>query len=131
MNHFLLPGDAGRAGPDAQRYGVHADGAAGQRPAGAAAPGATGWRPSCSAAPALFDGLSDVGALNAAFAERFLRDEGIAVVGGDLGGDRGRRIEYWPASGRARQALLAGDAAFASQDAARPPQPQGGTVELF
>lgn len=130
MNHFLLPGTAGRAGPDAHSYGVHlmellvngllARGAQRHRLEAKLFGGAR-----------TVQGLSDIGALNAEFAQTFLRTEGIAVVGGDLGGDRGRRIEYWPASGRARQALLTGDTAFASQDAARPPPPQGGTVELF
>ena len=40
---------------------------------------------------------------NADFAERFLRDEGIPVVGGSLRGDGGRRVHYWPVSGRALQ----------------------------
>ncbi len=51
-------------------------------------------------------GLSDVGQNNIEFARRFLRNEGIACVGGDTGGDKGRRIQYWPVSGRARQVLL-------------------------
>jgi len=29
------------------------------------------------------------------------------VVGKDLGGERGRRLQYWPVSGRARQAYVA------------------------
>lgn len=39
----------------------------------------------------MFGGLSDVGASNAAFAEKFLRDEGISVVGSSLGGLAARR----------------------------------------
>ncbi len=48
-------------------------------------------------------GLSDVGSHNAAFAEKFLADEGICVVGGDLRGTMARRVQYWPVNGRARQ----------------------------
>ncbi|WP_441708821.1 hypothetical protein [Hyphomicrobium sp. 2TAF46] len=47
---------------------------------------------------------------NAEFAQRFLKAEGISYVGGSTGGPQGRRIQYWPVSGRARQILLAGPA---------------------
>ena len=30
------------------------------------------------------------------------------MVGKDLGGERGRRLQYWPVSGRARQSYVAG-----------------------
>lgn len=52
--------------------------------------------------------LSDVGSRNAAFARQFLNDEGITIVGGDVGGNAARRIQYMPASGRARQAVVVG-----------------------
>ena len=52
--------------------------------------------------------LTDVGTRNYAFARQFLNDEGIAIVGGDVGGDMARRIQYMPAIGRARQALVKG-----------------------
>ncbi len=55
------------------------------------------------------EGLTNIGEQNAAFAERFLKDEGIAVVGGSLRGDRGRRLQFWPISGRARQSWLQRD----------------------
>jgi chemotaxis protein CheD len=51
----------------------------------------------------MFDTMGDVGGANVEFAERFLRDEGIPVVGGSLGGAGGRRVQYWPATGRAFQ----------------------------
>ncbi|MGO7428723.1 chemotaxis protein CheD, partial [Rhizobium ruizarguesonis] len=47
--------------------------------------------------------FSNVGEQNAAFAVQFLRDEGIPVVGSSTGGEHGRKLEYWPVSGRARQ----------------------------
>ena len=103
MNHFLLPGETGDEG---LRYGVQSmellvnallrKGARRERLEVKLFGGAH-----------LFDGLSDVGAQNAAFAERFLRDEGLTHVGGSLRGDRARRIQFWPVSGRARQILLA------------------------
>jgi chemotaxis protein CheD len=55
----------------------------------------------------MIKGLTDIGELNASFAEKFLRAEGIPVVGGSLRGEQGRRIQFWPVSGRARQVLLA------------------------
>ena len=103
MNHFLLPGESGGEG---LRYGVQSmelllnallrKGARRERLEVKLFGGAH-----------LFDGLSDVGAQNSAFAERFLRDEGLNYLGGSLRGDRARRIQYWPVSGRARQILLA------------------------
>ncbi|MDH6234050.1 hypothetical protein M2281_004664, partial [Mesorhizobium soli] len=42
-----------------------------------------------------------------------------------------RRIEYWPVSGRARQALLTGDPGFATPAAPPPPPPTSGAVEFF
>jgi chemotaxis protein CheD len=107
MNHFLLPGEDDRAqSHDAERYGVNLMELLVN---GLMTRGAL--RAHLEAK--LFGGAktifksSDVGTLNARFAERFLRNEGISVIGGDLGGRSGRRIEFWPVSGRARQNLLA------------------------
>ena len=103
MNHFLLPGATGDEG---LRYGVQSmellvnallrRGARRDRLEVKLFGGAH-----------LFDGLSNVGAQNSEFGERFLRDEGLNYLGGSLRGDRARRIQYWPGSGRARQILLA------------------------
>lgn len=102
MNHFLLPEGAG-AGTDAgRRYGAYAMELlindmlkAGGRRERMEAKLFGGGR--------MFDSLRDVGRANADFAEKFLRDEGILVVGGSLRGDGGRRLHYWPVSGRAMQ----------------------------
>ena len=107
MNHFLLPGTAGgsaAAEGGAQRYGVHlmellingllARGAGRSRLQAKAFGGARITR-----------GLTDAGPRNAAFVEGFLRHEGIPLVGGSLRGEQGRRVQFWPASGRARQML--------------------------
>ncbi|MEX6509004.1 chemotaxis protein CheD [Jiella sp. M17.18] len=102
MNHFLLPGSSGQEGGRAESFGLYlmellVNGLLqkGARRGHLEAKLFGGAR--------TVDGLSDVGAKNAAFAERFLQMEGIRYLGGSLGGDRGRRIEYWPHSGRARQ----------------------------
>jgi chemotaxis protein CheD len=52
------------------------------------------------------DGLSDIGAKNAAFAEQYLTREGIPIIGGSLRGRHARRIQFWPVSGRVRQLAL-------------------------
>jgi chemotaxis protein CheD len=139
MNHFLLPGEENQTadprspGPST-RYGVHAmellvndllrRGAK---------------RPNLQAklfgGARMISGLTDVGHLNATFAERFLQAEGIAIVGGSLRGSNGRRIQFWPSPGRARQVLLRADtlAVFQTEyqaSVSKPPAPTG-AVELF
>jgi chemotaxis protein CheD len=74
-------------------------------------------------------GLSDIGHKNGEFAERFLRYEGIAIVNKDLGGDHGRRIQFWPASGRARRSFIAAEAVGAERSCGL--TASYGDVELF
>ena len=131
MNHFLLPAARTRAEEaDKLSQGVHAMELlindllkAGASRAGLQAKLFGGaW---------LREGLTNIGEENAAFAERFLRDEGIPVAGASLRGDRGRRLQFWPMSGRARQI-------FMQRDAPPPPTPLPlrtpepvGELELF
>ncbi len=131
MNHFLLPEGAG-AGTDAgRRYGAYAMELlinelikAGARRERLEAKLFGGGR--------MFDSLRDVGMQNADFAERFLRDEGIRVVGGSLRGAGGRRLHYWPVSGRALQRGVT-DVVTPPVRVAPTPQPvdTGGELELF
>jgi chemotaxis protein CheD len=133
MNHFLLPGPeagdgAGRR--DAEPYGVHLMellvngllrcGARRDRLEGRLFGGAR-----------TMEGLADIGARNATFAERFLRHEGIRLIGGSLRGDQCRRIQFWPVSGRARQAFLAPSQTPAPQAVPPATAPAGGGVEFF
>jgi chemotaxis protein CheD len=132
MNHFLLPGDDDSG--DEVKYGVNAMELLinGLLKAGAA-------RAQLQAK--LFGGghvvqsLSDVGAKNAAFAEKFLRLENIPCVGQSLGGERARRIRFWPSSGRAGQILLDSthaEVVSAERARAAPQAPSAaGSVELF
>ena len=139
MNHFLLPGDDAEMTTrtpvgDAMRFGVHAmellvngllrRGAQRSRLQAKLFGGAR-----------MIKGLTDIGELNASFAERFLRAEGIAMVGGSLRGEQGRRIQFWPVSGRARQVLLAKETESILQaERSRPLPalaPSQGVVELF
>jgi len=109
MNHFLLPGsaEAMASGGDATRYGVHLmellingllkKGARRERLEAKIFGGAK-----------TIARFSNVGEQNAMFARQFLMDEGIQVVGESTGGEHGRKLEYWPLSGRARQYALTG-----------------------
>jgi chemotaxis protein CheD len=108
MNHFLLPGDLNRnKNEEAERMGVHL---MEMLVNGLLKAGARRERLEAK----LFGGArtvrahTDIGKNNAEFAQRFLKAEGISFVGGSTGGEQGRRIQYWPVSGRARQIFLTG-----------------------
>ncbi|MDR3406951.1 MAG: chemotaxis protein CheD [Methylovirgula sp.] len=128
MNHFLLPGDdkAARNG-EAERYGVHLmellvngllrRGARKDRLEAKLFGGAR-----------TIENFSDIGQKNVAFAERFLKTENIAYIGGNCGGDSGRRLQFWPICGRARQALIVG---VEVPVAVAPPPSQTADVEFF
>jgi chemotaxis protein CheD len=139
MNHFLLPGedgqnpDAGNPGSSA-RYGVHAmellvnallrRGARRENLQAKLFGGAT-----------MIRGLTDIGNMNATFAERFLKAESIPIMGGSLRGNQGRRIQFWPTTGRARQVLMRQDTLTVFQteyqvSSSKTPS-QTGAVELF
>lgn len=104
MNHFLLP-EGSHGGGDLLRYGLHAmellinallkSGAQKQRLQAKLFGGA-----------AMHDGLKDIGRSNADFARRFLAVEGIPCIAESLGGNQGRRIRYWPATGRAQVRMM-------------------------
>jgi chemotaxis protein CheD len=130
MNHFLLPGDGDRVqSGDAERYGVHLMELLVN---GLMSRGAHRGRLEAK----LFGGAktifksSDVGAMNSRFAEHFLKNEGIAIVGRSLGGKSGRRIEYWPVSGRARQISI-GEAPIPAAPPTPLPPMHDGDLELF
>jgi chemotaxis protein CheD len=77
-------------------------------------------------------GLSDVGARNAEFARGFLEREGIPCLSASLGGTQGRRVQFWPFSGRARQLLM--ESSHVPQEEIVPPRlpaAPGNDIELF
>lgn len=104
MNHFLLPGDGAGHG-ELLRYGPHAmellinallkEGAKKGRLEAKLFGGAQ-----------MHDGLQDIGRANSEFARNFIHTEGIALVSESLGGRQGRRVRYWPATGRAQVKLM-------------------------
>jgi chemotaxis protein CheD len=106
LNHFLLPD--GGPGSSSLSYGVNAMelliNALLRRGADR-----TNLEAKLFGGARLFKGLTDVGTQNAKFAMQFLRDEGIAYAGGSLGGTSARKIEFSPATGRARQQILERD----------------------
>jgi chemotaxis protein CheD len=105
MNHFLLPDGADDSNGASLRYGAYAMellvnrlltlGARRDRLEAKLFGGAR-----------LIQGLTDIGMKNSAFAQRYLRREGIRFSGGNTGGTHARRIQFWPVSGRVRQLLL-------------------------
>jgi chemotaxis protein CheD len=132
MNHFLLPGPEQRSdASEAERYGVHLmellvngllqRGGRKERLEAKLFGGAR-----------TLEGLSDIGARNAAFAERFLKNEEISLVGASLGGDNGRRVQFWPISGRARQSMMAGNnVPLIAPSLPSPERSHDGEVEFF
>lgn len=131
MNHFLLPeAPEGQVGD--RRYGVQAMellingllglGARRERILGKLFGGAR-----------MTKGLVDIGARNAAFARKFLQDEGLQQVSESLGGEMARRIQFWPATGRARQHLVEPASVISQERALPPPRPavSSGDLELF
>ena len=129
MNHFLLPGTKVGAGSDDQKYGVYAmeclingllkAGAMRHRLEAKIFGGAN-----------VVDVSTNIGEQNAKFVQKFLSDEGIAIVGQSVGGDRARRLRYWPSTGEAKQLLL-DKAAKVPAPVAPKPLPPTGDIELF
>jgi chemotaxis protein CheD len=131
MNHFLLPGggDAGQSSRS-ESYGLYLmellingllkKGARKERMEAKLFGGAR-----------TLEGLTDIGSKNAKFAKTFLSDEGISFLGGDLGGEKGRRIEYWPHTGRARQIFIEKSAGLPPPPPMRARQESVGDLELF
>lgn len=107
MNHFLLPGDVSTDGEtSSSRHGVHLMellinglfklGASRERLQAKLFGGAR-----------TVMGLGDIGKKNIEFANNFLKRESIEILPGSTGGLQGRRLQFWPTTGRIRQSLIA------------------------
>jgi len=130
MNHFLLPGSDPNARGNV-KYGAHSmerlinavlrQGAVRHQIEVQLYGGANVLR-----------GLTRIGDANARFARQYVRDEGFRLVAEDMGGNRGRRLRFDPATGRATVDYL--DAVDAEIEVARPAVPRpvrSGDVDLF
>lgn len=135
MNHFLLPEASGGAGDPAAatRYGAHA-----MELLINAILRAGGRRERMTAklfgGARMFDDLQNIGGNNAAFAQKFLTNEGIPIIGTSLGGRGARRIHYWPASGRALVKIVENSPDVGAAERKRVhelPKVDDGSVELF
>lgn len=129
MNHFLLPSAPDGASTD-KRYGVQAMEllinallARGARRDRLRAKVFGGGR--------MNTGMADIGARNASFVRKFLRDEDISIEGESLGGDGARRIQFWPATGRARQHIVDASSVADSERSLTAPASRTGDLELF
>lgn len=132
MNHFLLPG-IGVAQGEGMKYGVNAmelliNGLL-QRGASRAR-----LQAKLFGGGQVLDNLSDIGAQNADFAQRFMDAERIPVIAASVGGNRARRVRFWPTTGRAQQLLLDRSDVF-NAERKDPPRTaaasSAGDVELF
>jgi len=127
INHFLLPGNDPRAAANV-RYGAHAmeelvnglirRGASRDRIQVQLFGGAT-----------IVANLGDIGSANGSFARTYVREEGLSLVGEDLGGSQGRRLRFDPITGKAQVQAMTGMAPQVRTPL--PPRPEAGTVELF
>jgi chemotaxis protein CheD len=129
MNHFLLAdGGVSDTRQHAERYGVHAMELLVN---GLLARGAQRSRLEAKlfGGAKTMDGLADVGASNARFARSFAEREGIKVVGECLLGTRGRRVHFWPVSGRARRIFISEPVPV--RPVAPQPSATSGALELF
>jgi chemotaxis protein CheD len=132
MNHFLLgePGADQRVSAEGMaRYGVHAMelliNAMMQRGAMR-----TRLQAHLYGGANIVAGLGSIGSSNAAFARRFMQDEGIAVGHTDLGGTSARKVEFLPFDGRSRCTKVAERVVERPVLPVNLP-PVGGELELF
>ena len=132
MNHFLLVQPQGADRGQELRYGVHAMELlinalvrAGARRSALQA--------KLFGGASMTEAFADVGRLNAEFATDFLKREGIVFRGGSLGGTAARRVEFWAATGRARQrAIQSAEDIFMVERRRKALLPAGaGEVQLF
>ncbi len=116
MNHFLLASSGGGGAANA-RYGIHAmellingimkQGA--QR---------VNLKAKVFGGAKMSANLSDIGANNASFVQKFLKDEGIPVISSSVGGTSARRVRFHATTGAAQQTHVADDRRLGEQEKA-------------
>ncbi len=104
MNHFLLPGEQVEKSAN-MSYGLNAmellintmlkhGGRRGR------------FKAKVFGGARMHEGLTDIGAQNAAFIEEFLDLEGITCESRSLRGTSARRVRFWPVTGRAQLKII-------------------------
>jgi chemotaxis protein CheD len=140
MNHFLLA-NAREGGAANARYGIHAMELLinGIMKKGAMR---SNLKAKVFGGAKMSANLSDIGAANADFVQRFLRDEGIPCISSSVGGTSARRVRFHPCTGAAQQTHVKDDRQLgemeqraATRPAPTPPPTAGaanpGMVDLF
>lgn len=126
MNHFLLPGKDPSASTNV-RYGAHSMeqliNALLQK--GARRNNLEVW---LIGGANVLSGMTQIGDANARFSRQFVHDERFLLRGEDLGGSRGRKVRFHPASGRIDVAPLA--ETVLERPSPRPVR-TAGDIELF
>lgn len=124
MNHLLLP-DARDGGNSLSAGAVDMDLLINRMmPLGALRPRL---RAKIFGGSSMLGGRTDIGRRNAEFGRSYLSSEGIPCDAENLGGDKARRLRFWPATGQAQMKLV--------QE--KPPEPKplleaaGNDVDLF
>ena len=83
----------------------------------------------------MYAGGKEIGLANARFAEWFMQSEKFPVVSRCLGGQRGRKIRFWPCTGRAQRQFLeeirCDVTPMVRPTRAGPTLPGSGEIELF
>lgn len=130
MNHFLLASPRNAIHPldeEARRYGLYAMELLVNAMIKNGAARAT-MRAHLYGGGNMHSGMRAIGTENARFAGDFLRNDRIAMVKSDTGGDQARRLDFQPATGRVRCRTVSGD--FPAARVPRFPVTLG-EVELF
>lgn len=123
MNHFMMPrsenGQSGQAG-DALRYGNHAMESLINELIRRGADRASLEIKVFGGANVTKGSVNLIGDQNCAFIKHYLKCEGLACGAYDLGGQRARRIQYFPDSGRVKRQFLkrSGDARMIEDETA-------------
>ena len=79
----------------------------------------------------VIDHRARIGEKNAAFARNFIADEGIPCVSESLEGNAGRKIRFWPTTGRAQQIILKSIHEDVEISKPAPPVEKASEIELF
>lgn len=131
MNHFLLPGDSVEAGDTVQRHGVYLMELLINGLLKKGVDKKNLEAKIFGGAATVASIVEQIGEKNIAFARRFLQAEGIPVIGSSVGGHSGRRIQFWPVGGRARQAFIEAPKDELVIQKTLAAKPVGGDIELF